>query len=69
MRSTAVNRRKPILRRFLTAFFALFLAMTCMQTAVFAQTSAQLVRVGYYENELFQEGGEEGAVKTGYAYE
>ena len=27
------------------------------------------VRVGYYENEIFQEGAEEGAVKTGYAYE
>ena len=27
------------------------------------------VRVGYYENELFQEGAEEGAVKAGYAYE
>ena len=27
------------------------------------------VRVGYYENEVFQEGAEEGAVKTGYAYE
>ena len=28
-----------------------------------------VVRVGYYENELFQEGAREGAVKTGYAYE
>ena len=27
------------------------------------------VRVGYYENEIFQEGAKEGAVKTGYAYE
>ena len=27
------------------------------------------VRVGYYENEIFQEGAREGAVKTGYAYE
>ena len=27
------------------------------------------MRVGYYENEVFQEGAEEGAVKTGYAYE
>ena len=27
------------------------------------------VRVGYYENEIFQEGAEDGAVKTGYAYE
>ncbi|MCR5771352.1 MAG: transporter substrate-binding domain-containing protein [Butyrivibrio sp.] len=27
------------------------------------------VRVGYYENEIFQEGASEGAVKSGYAYE
>ncbi len=27
------------------------------------------VRVGYYENEIFQEGAAEGAVKTGYSYE
>ncbi|MCR4654983.1 MAG: transporter substrate-binding domain-containing protein [Lachnospiraceae bacterium] len=27
------------------------------------------IRVGYYENEVFQEGAEEGAVKRGYAYE
>ena len=27
------------------------------------------MRVGYYENEVFQEGAQEGAVKTGYAYE
>ena len=27
------------------------------------------VRIGYYENEVFQEGAQEEAVKTGYAYE
>ncbi|MDO4506889.1 MAG: GGDEF domain-containing protein [Spirochaetales bacterium] len=27
------------------------------------------VRIGYYENEAFQEGASEGAVKSGYAYE
>ncbi|MBQ9062153.1 MAG: response regulator [Eubacterium sp.] len=27
------------------------------------------VRVGYYENEIFQEGAQEGAVKSGYGYE
>ena len=30
---------------------------------------AKTVRVGYYENEVFQEGAREDAVKTGYAYE
>ena len=27
------------------------------------------VKVGYYENEVFEEGAAKGAVKTGYAYE
>ena len=31
--------------------------------------TARTVRVGYYENEVFEEGAEDGAVKTGYAYE
>ena len=32
-------------------------------------SQAKAVRVGYYENEVFQEGAREGAVRTGYAYE
>ena len=37
---------------------------------LFALTPASTqVRVGYYENEVFQEGAQEGSVKTGYAYE
>ena len=32
-------------------------------------TTGKTVRVGYYENEVFQEGASEGAVKNGYAYE
>ncbi|MBQ7487944.1 MAG: hypothetical protein IJT77_10670 [Clostridia bacterium] len=34
-----------------------------------ADGESMTVRVGYYENEVFQEGAREGAVKTGYAYE
>lgn len=34
-----------------------------------AENEAEVIRVGYYENEIFQEGAREGAVKTGYAYE
>ncbi len=33
------------------------------------QTADGTIKVGYYENEVFQEGGAPGAVKTGYAYE
>ncbi len=31
--------------------------------------NSKKVRVGYYENEVFEEGAEDGAVKRGYAYE
>ena len=34
-----------------------------------AHAAGRIVRVGYYENEVFQEGARDGAVKTGYAYE
>ena len=34
-----------------------------------SEKQAETVRVGYYENEVFQEGASEGAVKNGYAYE
>ncbi len=34
-----------------------------------ADDEIKTVKVGYYENEVFQEGAEEGAIKRGYAYE
>ena len=34
-----------------------------------AGPSGDIVRVGYYEQEVFQEGAADGTVKTGYAYE
>ena len=34
-----------------------------------AQDDANTVRVGYYENEVFEEGAQPDVVKTGYAYE
>ena len=45
--------------------------LICPVSAAEAETEAESrpVRVGYYENEVFQEGAEPGAVKTGYAYE
>ena len=49
--------------------FILLLGILCPVFAAAADTGSEPVRVGYYENEVFQEGAEEGAVKTGYAYE
>ncbi|MDO4400050.1 MAG: response regulator [Coriobacteriia bacterium] len=60
--------------RFLAVFAVLacfVLAGTlCASAPAFAdEKEPATVRVGYYENEVFQEGAHEGAVKTGYAYE
>lgn len=46
----------------------LLLAIAFMPVRALAEAD-EPIRVGYYENEVFQEGARDGAVKTGYAYE
>ena len=46
-------------------FFGL---LTFMQAA-HGEKNAEKIRIGYYENEIFQEGAAPGAVRNGYAYE
>ena len=61
------NYRKR--KHFAFAFLIIFLcgAFNCN---VFAEeTDEKIVKVGYYENENFQEGAAEGVRKSGYAYE
>lgn len=41
----------------------------CFPAVTYADQENKKVRVGYYENEVFQEGAGEGEVKSGYAYE
>ncbi len=41
----------------------------CSAPVASAANESKPVRVGYYENEVFQEGAQPGSVKTGYAYE
>lgn len=49
---------------------SLFFTNLTSQTAnAYTSGKTETVRVGYYENEVFQEGAGDGAVKTGYAYE
>ena len=48
---------------------AIILIMVFISEAVPSVAGNRTVRVGYYENEVFQEGAKEGKVKTGYAYE
>ena len=50
-------------------FAVLISALLIVPVRTYADEEAKTVRVGYYENEVFQEGAEEGRVKTGYAYE
>ena len=50
-------------------FLILSLGAQMSITAAAAGHEGITVRVGYYENEVFQEGAREGAVKSGYAYE
>ena len=60
-------------RRYFLRIHAFILTMVLLLSAltlsVPAAAETKPIRVGYYENEVFQEGAREGAVKTGYAYE
>lgn len=46
-----------------------FALAAALSAALDATPQGKLARVGYYENEVFQEGVQKGSVKTGYAYE
>ena len=65
MRFLGRRRRLPVHR--LIAVALVIMAVSAIVS--FADDDTKTVRVGYYENEVFQEGAREGAVKTGYAYE
>ena len=60
--SQFINRLLPVLHILASCW------LLCAQ-AVPAQAEGAFVRVGYYENEVFQEGAAPGAVRKGYAYE
>ena len=63
-------RRMLSLRRNLAVGCVLLLAMMLIPIQAFAvENDPEVIRVGYYENEVFQEGAGDGLVKTGYAYE
>ena len=57
------NKRMQTGRRRLCLALLSLLFWTFLPVHVFADTDSETVRVGYYENEVFQEGAEEGAVK------
>jgi len=57
------------LRSRLTFFMCVFTAVVFVLSPAVSAGGSETVRVGYYENEIFQEGARKGAMKTGYAYE
>ena len=60
---TFAKKRKALSLALVFAFAA------ALSAALYATPQGKLARVGYFENEVFQEGAQRGAVKTGYAYE
>ena len=63
-----LNKNKSLL---LSAFLCVVVLVFALfpQNVRAAGPSEDTVRVGYYEQEVFQEGAADGTVKTGYAYE
>ena len=55
--------------RVMTFLYIVGLICSTLPLAAFAGEESVTVRVGYYENEVFQEGAGDDLVKTGYAYE
>ncbi len=68
---TSVNNPHKKIRLPLTAILCVMLCLAGMLPASASRRTTEKppVKVGYYENEVFQEGAEQGAVKKGYAYE
>ena len=60
---------RRIIRAISVILCLILLIAALPETFAAAEAGQGAVRVGYYENEIFQEGAKEGAVKTGYAYE
>ena len=57
--------------RLIAFLFSALIVISATGVTSFAalSTESEVIRVGYYENELFEEGARDGAVKSGYAYE
>ena len=61
---------RPFISRCAAWLCLVLLAVMLIPTAAAAEEPiGKPVRVGYYENEVFQEGAREDSIKTGYAYE
>ena len=63
------NNGRIVLMRCLAGLCLSAILVLMMSFSGHAKEDTSVVRVGYYENEVFQEGASKGQVKTGYAYE
>ncbi len=58
------------MKKYLSCAASFAIILTVLPFSARAQeTDGEPVRIGYFENEIFQEGASEGEVKDGYAYE
>ena len=71
MRQFQVQQHKSFFRRLFIVACVILFAIASFPISANAEDDdeKEVVRVGYYENEVFQEGAEEGVPKSGYAYE
>ena len=61
--------KKSVLALFAVICTLLIIASAMPITALAEESDTVTVRVGYYENEVFEEGAKDGDIKKGYAYE
>ena len=69
MNSGYIKVKQRILCHIIAVLCLSGLVFFVLPAAAFADPVTETVRVGYYENEVFEEGAGENQVKTGYAYE
>ena len=62
------NHKALVVRCAIRLCFIMLAVFWC-QISLAAGNENEPIRVGYYQNEVFQEGAQPGAIKTGYAYE
>ena len=72
----STNRRiSGNVRRLISYLLIMTLVIILMPFTSYAEENSEdkeeqkTVKVGYFQNDIFQEGAEEGQVRTGYAYE
>ena len=69
MKRIHIKHYRVLLHRFILFIFTIVFFIIGYPINAYADQEPEVVRVGYYENEVFQEGAKEGEVKNGYAYE